>query len=195
MLKTIIPFEQVPQLAKTDIAYATGDPLLKPFYRHGPQLSAFEAVIREKAKQEIPRSDLVEVLREQYANFAGTGACSTGHRISAFGRYVHHHHCTPAQYLPRAALFFVQAMTTINLAEAVQALQKNKRIVPIFVLGSEDHDLEELNSIHLFNNDLVWETDAQGPVGSMSTGSLGPVLAKVSEILGSEAATHLFSKD
>ncbi|MCB0573144.1 MAG: bacillithiol biosynthesis BshC, partial [Saprospiraceae bacterium] len=46
-----------------------------------------------------------------------------------------------------------------------QALQENKRIVPIFVLGSEDHDLEELNSIHLFNNDLVWETDAQGPVG------------------------------
>ncbi|MCB9356162.1 MAG: bacillithiol biosynthesis cysteine-adding enzyme BshC [Lewinellaceae bacterium] len=195
MLKTIIPFEQVPQLAKTDIAYATGDPLLKPFYRHEPKLSAFEAVIREKAKQEIPRSDLVEVLREQYTGLPehapvaqaiedlltdDTFTVTTAHQPNLF----------------LGPLYFLyKAMTTINLAEAVQALQENKRIVPIFVLGSEDHDLEELNSIHLFNNDLVWETDAQGPVGSMSTGSLGPVLAKVKEILGdSEAAAHLFSR-
>lgn len=94
-------------------------------------------------------------------------------------------------------LYFVyKALTTINLAASVEAhLGNGVRIVPVFVLGSEDHDIEELNHANLYNKRLVWEPGESGAVGSMGTASLRPVLDELRSILGeTEAAKALFSR-
>lgn len=195
MLKTIIPFAQIPQLAKTDIAYATGDAQLKPFYRYEPTLSSFDEALKNRKGLAYPRADLATVLEAQYARLPQrpeTGAGIAALRgENAFTVTTAHQ---PSLFL--GPLYFIyKALTTIVLAEAVQQMHAGNRIVPVFVLGSEDHDLEELNSIHLFNRDLTWATDQRGPVGSMSTAGLSPMLGEIKAILGeSDAAKVLFER-
>jgi bacillithiol biosynthesis cysteine-adding enzyme BshC len=57
-------------------------------------------------------------------------------------------------------------------------------VVPVFVLGSEDHDLEELNHIHLFGRRLVWEPGESGAIGCMSTRGVLPLLDALRELGG-----------
>ncbi len=194
MRKTLLPYPLVPQLAKTDLAYATGDALLRPFYQYEPGSQSFKAVIADKSKGQFPRKDLVEVLHEQYPGLSETHPVYA--QIEALAdpdtfTIVTAHQPT----LLLGPLYFVyKAITTINLAKAVQA-STGKRIVPVFVLGSEDHDLEELNHINLFGKRLEWQPGEHGAVGNMQTGSLSSVLDALKEILGgSEAAQALFQR-
>ncbi len=195
MQKTLLPYPQVPQLAKTDVAYATGDPRLRSFYQYEPRLTHFAAVANER-KRDYPRADLVRVLTEQYQplpkrplveqNIAAlqhgdTYTVTTAHQPNLF--------LGPLYYL-------YKAVTTINLAEAVQREGGDgRRIVPVFVLGSEDHDLAELNAIQIFGKKLVWSSTEQGAVGSMQTAGLHDVLMELKTVLGeSEAAQALFAR-
>jgi bacillithiol biosynthesis cysteine-adding enzyme BshC len=196
MRKSILAYSRVSQLAKTDIAYATGDERLLPFYQFSPNMDAFQKVIQEKAGRIYPRTDLVETLLHQYQclpekkivaqNIAAlreesTFTIVTAHQPSLFA----------------GPLYFIyKALTTIRLAREVERKSAGKnRVVPVFVLGSEDHDLEEVNKVNLFGKQLVWQPNESGPVGSMNTESLKVVLAELSAILGEdERARVLFQR-
>ncbi|GAB4498642.1 MAG: bacillithiol biosynthesis cysteine-adding enzyme BshC [Saprospiraceae bacterium] len=195
MLKTLLPFDKVPQLSKTDVAYATGDPRLRQFYRYEPSIASFSEAIADREKTNYPRTALVEVLKDQYQLLPEQSLTSENIAVlldpNTFTIATAHQ---PSLFL--GPLYFLyKALTTIRLAETVQATNAGKRIVPVFVLGSEDHDLEELNSIHLFGKKLVWHSEEKGAVGSMKTAGLAPVLAELKTILGeSEAAQALFER-
>lgn len=196
MLKTIIPFEKIPQLAKTDVFYARGDEQLKPFYRYTPALASFDEALRDRAGSQPPRADLVEVLQDQYSNLPRIPAVldhiEALRRENVFTVTTAHQ---PSLFL--GPLYFLyKALTTIILAESISSgLKDGRQVVPVFVLGSEDHDLDELNTIHLYNKKLSWETEQKGPVGSMDTSGLTSVLAEIKTILGeSDAAKALFQR-
>lgn len=194
MHKTLLPFDKVPQLSKTDIAYVTGDPTLQPFYQYEPHLDTFGEVLKNKKQAVFPRNTLVDVLRGQYARLpeqAKTTANIEALRDENTFTVATAHQ--PSLFL--GPLYFLyKALTTINLSEAAEAALGH-RIVPVFVLGSEDHDLEELNFIHLFGKKLEWQPEETGAVGSINTTSLAPVLAELKTILGeSEAASALFAR-
>jgi len=196
MHKTLLPYPEAPQLAKTDIAYATDDPRLRPFFQHPVHPESFEALIAERKGRTYPRADLVAVLRDQY--FHLPEAASVQQNIEAL---LHENTFTvttahqPSLFL--GPLYFLyKALTAINLAEKFEARSAGQqRVVPVFVLGSEDHDLDELNAIHLYGKTLRWPSPESGAVGSMSTASLAPVLTELRSILGeSEAAQQLFAR-
>lgn len=81
--------------------------------------------------------------------------------------------------------FIYKTITTINLAEAALSLvSKGQKVVPVFVLGSDmNDDIEEVNSIQIFNKKLTWNPEG-GSVGSMSTESIRPLLLELREIMG-----------
>ncbi len=195
MQKTILPFSEAPQLAKSDVAYATLQPELAPFYRYAPQAASFPAVIADKKRDTTPRTDLVATLHEQYAGLsvqpavaANIEALLSEHTFTVTTAH------QPALLL--GPLFFIyKAITAINLAEmAERQAGAPHRVVPVFVLGSEDHDLDELNHAQLYGKILTWEPGETGAVGSMSTDTLAPVLEVLKPILGeSEAAQHLWA--
>ncbi|MBC7775088.1 MAG: bacillithiol biosynthesis cysteine-adding enzyme BshC [Phycisphaerae bacterium] len=196
MRKSILPFLQVPQLSKSDLAYTTGDERLKPFYTYVPQLESFEQIIKEKEGKVYPRIDLVDALTRQYQNLPSQEIVNRniealGHD-NAFTIVTAHQ---PSLFL--GPLYFLyKALTAINLAEAVEDRTGGKqRIVPVFVLGSEDHDLEEVNKAHLFGKQIVWQPNESGPVGSMSAESLVSPLEELRAILGeSDAGRALFER-
>ncbi|MCB9316536.1 MAG: bacillithiol biosynthesis cysteine-adding enzyme BshC [Lewinellaceae bacterium] len=183
MRKTLIPFFDIPQLAKTDLAYATLDPTLKPFYRYAPVLENFEKVIADRASYPVDRATLVRVLKGQY-----TALPDNEHCLAQINALLDENTFTvTTAHQPTllfGPLYFVyKAISTIRLAAAVQKAT-GKKIIPVFVLGSEDHDLDELNHIHLFNKALRWEPGLSGPVGFMPASTVAPVLEALKELLG-----------
>ena len=60
-----------------------------------------------------------------------------------------------------------KAISTISIANRLNNIQKKKHIVPVFVIGSEDHDKEEILETNLFGKKYRWNTAQKGSVGSM----------------------------
>lgn len=185
MLKKLVPFSKVPQLAKTDLAYATGDDQLTPFYKYDLKQDVFHDIIQDKAQNNIPRSTLADVLQQQYRNFPNKELALESIELlcdsSTYTVCTAHQPC-----LFLGPLYVVyKAITTINLAEAAQGIVgPHKKIIPIFVLGSEDHDIEEVNHVHLFGKTVTWNPGIKGPVGRISTETMKDVLKEMDSILG-----------
>ncbi len=196
MLKKLIPFEKVPQLAKTDLAYATGVEHLVPFFKYDLRQDVFHQIIQDKSKADVPRDVLADTLLAQYATIPNHGhiipLIESLRNKNTFTVTTAHQPC-----LFTGPLYFIyKAITTINLAEAVQGIiGPAHKIVPIFVLGGEDHDIEEVNNINLFNKKVVWEPGVNGPVGKISTASLAPILEQMNGILGTaDLARTLYTR-
>lgn len=194
MHKSLLPFQEVRQLSKTDTAYATGDPALRPFYAYEPRLDSFTAAIADRQNHTYPRADLKTVFQKQYVLLEKSAGVLSGFEAltdnNTFTIVTAHQ---PSLFL--GPLYFLyKAVTAINLAKTVETFT-GKRIVPVFVLGSEDHDLEELNNINLFNKKLVWQPGLTGSVGPMPGTSLENVLTELREVLGeSDAAKAVYQR-
>jgi bacillithiol biosynthesis cysteine-adding enzyme BshC len=194
MKKSTLPYPLVPQLAKTDLAYASGDERLTPFFQHRPDMAAFPAIAAQKNISEAIRADLTLVLRKQYDRLPKHE--KTEKQLDALSKQGAFTVVTAHQpSLLLGPLYFVyKALTAITLAAEIEKVH-GLHVAPVFVLGSEDHDLEELNKAHLYGKQLVWQPGETGPVGAMRTERLQDVLDELRIILGeSDAARQLFEK-
>ena len=63
--------------------------------------------------------------------------------------------------------FIYKIVHAIKLADQLNTLYTDRHFVPVFYIGSEDADLEELNHIYLHNEKLSWNTKQTGAVGRM----------------------------
>ena len=190
-----LPFDAVPQLAYKDIAYATGHPALRPFYKYPVTLAAFGQVIQDKQRDAVDRELLVNVLETQYAGLSApqvvrnhiqdlrserTFTVVTAHQPALF----------------TGPLYYVyKIFSTINLAEQLRISYPEFNFVPVFVNGAEDHDFKEINHANLFGKRLVWETDAGGAAGDLSTRDLAPVLEHLQSLLGNAPLTEAVLED
>ena len=190
-----VPFQQVSQFSSKDVAYATKNKDLRPFFKYEVSIEAFQQVIQDKSKDHTNRKVLVEVLKEQYSQFShskpvqdniellqneGTFTITTAHQPSL---------CTgPLYYIYKIA-------SVIQLTKQLKEHYKDYHFVPVFVVGGEDHDFEEINHFHLFGKNIVWENEESGAVGQMKTASLAPVLEQLKEVLGdSDLAKDIYNR-
>ena len=191
-----IPFSDFPMFSKMDKAYIYSDVALKPFFKYAVNIEPFEQIIEDKKLDKTDRKTLVEVLESQYAQFQNfetvranisllknenTFTVTTAHQPSVF----------------TGTLYFIyKIFSTIRLAENLSAHYPQFNFVPVFVIGGEDHDFEEVSSIQLFGKKLSWQIpeNQHGSVGAMQTDSLKEILTEVKTVMGlSENATRLFS--
>lgn len=164
--------------------YVSRSEKLQHFYKYAPDLAAFDRVLEEKQMQHVDRQRLVDVLQDQYkelpenafaaANIKSlqnenTFTVTTAHQPGLFSGPLY---------------FIIKIQTTINLAEKLNQLYGDYHFVPVYWLGGEDHDFEEINHLHLFGKTLTWKDDTGGPVGRLSTRHIQPVLKEMKEILG-----------
>ncbi|MBK8141934.1 MAG: bacillithiol biosynthesis BshC [Chitinophagaceae bacterium] len=63
--------------------------------------------------------------------------------------------------------FIYKIVHAIKLADTLKVSLPQYNFVPVFYIGSEDADLDELNHIHLGGEKLVWVTKQTGAVGRM----------------------------
>lgn len=178
------PYNQVPQLSSSDVAYAQADQRLRPFYKYAVELAAFEQVIADKQNDHTNREVLVKVLQEQYDG-VNTSTAVLNNIDSLRNKNTFTVITAHQPSLFTGPLYFIyKTITAINLAKELKATYPAYNFVPVFWLGSEDHDFEEINHFHLFNKTITWENDEQGPTGMMTTETLQPVLDELKDILG-----------
>lgn len=189
-----IPFINVPQLNKKDIAYATENPALRPFYKYDVKIESFGQIITDKQKENTNRQVLVDALLQQYGQMhphqkvreniqslarENTFTVTTAHQPALF--------TGPLYYT-------YKIISTIRLAEELNHFYPDFHFVPVFVSGAEDHDFEEINHANIFQKQIVWENNEKGAVGMMKTHTLKSPLEELRGILGeSEQAKSMLN--
>ena len=76
--------------------------------------------------------------------------------------------------------------STLDAAKNLNSLYPDKNFIPVFWMATEDHDFDEIKSIHAFGEKYVWEAGNQGgPVGQLSLEDLQPILGQIeSKLIG-----------
>jgi bacillithiol synthase len=151
MKKHCIELEQTGQFSKFFLDYIKGDPKLKPFYSHNPELGSFEKAIEQKNFPIQNRAILVNSLKTQYEGLEKqTFTVTTGHQLNLF----------------TGPLYFIyKIVSTINLAKKLNNAYPDQHIVPVYWMASEDHDFEEINYFKLDGKKYQWESNQTGAVG------------------------------
>jgi len=130
----------------------------------------FEGVlhaIEERKKFEINRSLLVSVFESQYQNISTTKKVRAN--IASLSDVNTFTICTAHQpNIFTGYLYFIyKILHVIKIADELNANSNNTHFVPVYFMGSEDADLNELGEIYIEGKTYKWETNQQGAVGRM----------------------------
>ena len=161
----------------TDYLEQTGN--LSSFYAHPVSPEGFRAAIEERTHTPTQRKVLVDALSEQYA--AVDAIPKVSENIRRLGDDNSFTVCTAHQpAIFSGHLYFIyKILHTIRLAEWLREQHPDKFFIPVFFMGSEDADLDELGHIYLGEEKLVWETKQTGSVGRMNTRGLDKLIYRI----------------
>lgn len=162
--------------------------MLQPFYKYTPDFKGIELAIKERKFDLATRQILVEVLQQQYADLPVSAAVMQN--IKSLADEHTFTVCTAHQpnLLGGPLYFFYKIIHAIRLADELNERFPGKRFVPVFYLGSEDNDLDELGNFFFYGKKYTWNTQQAGAVGRMNTEDLQPLLAELFQALGPQGA-------
>ena len=179
-----LSYNEIPFLSPKDLAYINLDSRLDPFYTHSPQLSSVLPAIQLKKEQAINRPLLVEVIKSQYEGINTSSAVINNidqlAHSNTFTVITAHQPC-----LFTGPLYFIYKIASaIHLSEKLNEQLEDYRIIPLFIMGGEDHDFDEMNHIRIDHQKLTWnKTETGGPVGRMDNEGLKEIIAEIQSLL------------
>ncbi|HEY6902463.1 MAG TPA: bacillithiol biosynthesis BshC, partial [Puia sp.] len=178
-ISTHLPYRQTGYFSRIITDYLDQAVELAPFYAHPVSTEGLKAAIEARKKAPVNRTVLVEALREQYAGVSpaplveqniarlageNTFTIITAHQPAIFTGHLY---------------FIYKILHTIRLAEELTRETPGAYFVPVFYMGSEDADLDELGNVYLGGEKLVWDTKQTGAVGRMKTKGLDRLLYRI----------------
>jgi bacillithiol biosynthesis cysteine-adding enzyme BshC len=147
--------------------YLEANQKLAPFYTHAPSIDGVKAAMAARDLFNTPRLALVNALNKQYetvkatdliiANIqslkdSNTYTVTTAHQPNLF----------------TGPLYFIYKIAhTIALSRSLNKQMPEAKFVPVYYMGSEDADLDELGFVNIGGQKLVWQTKQTGAVGRM----------------------------
>jgi bacillithiol biosynthesis cysteine-adding enzyme BshC len=182
---TYLPYSETNAFSHLVIDYLSRSEKLKPFYNYAPDKAGIQQAIADRRKFPVDRSALVVVLQEQYKHLPQSEALQGNLELlqdpNTFTI------CTAHQpNLLTGYLYFVYKIVhAIKLARELKTMFPEHHFVPVYYMGSEDNDLDELGTFRYNGQKFVWDAAGQkGAVGRMSTESLKPLLHDLLRQLG-----------
>ncbi|MDX2002530.1 MAG: bacillithiol biosynthesis cysteine-adding enzyme BshC [Chitinophagales bacterium] len=185
MHSTSIPVAKASFLSRIVKDYLAEAHCLQGFYKYSPNIGSISQVIADKQQQPLDRKILVRVLEEQYLSIGAgeqvltnirsitdgnTFTVTTAHQPNIFTGY----------------LFFIyKIVATIHTCRQLAKQYPQYHFVPVYWMGSEDHDFEEISQINLYGEKLQWEHAHGGPVGRLDLDGFKEMIAHISAKLGS----------
>jgi len=156
---------------------------LAQLYSFEANLTGIEAAM--KAKNGFGnRALLHQSLQKQYTNFniskatqdnldlikeANTFTVCTAHQLCLF---------TGPSY------FIYKILSAIKLSKELKVNYPSNNFVPVYWMGSEDHDFEEINHAFVYGKKITWENAEEGAAGNRSLKGIPEVIGTLSELLG-----------
>ncbi len=177
-----ISFEKVNQFSTRDKAYQKGVEDLSEFFKFEFNEKELLNVVESRKQFPVNRNVLVEELNSQYRETPYFESLS--HSISLLKDENTFTVITAHQpSLLMGPLYYIYKIcSAINVARRRNT--KGFNILPIFILGAEDHDFDEIDHLYLFNKEIKWLRDQEGATGRMTTQGIDEIIQQTSEILG-----------
>lgn len=182
-----IPFSDTGYFSKLISDYTSRAEAVTTFSRRFADTDAVSELLHQPYPLKIDRGLLSETILRQYNGIEiseqvgvnierlrseDTFCVVTAHQLNLFGGPLY---------------FVIKIANTISLCRKLKEQFPDKHFVPVYWMGSEDHDFEEVNHIRLFGKSLSWEDKQGGAFGRYSTESLNPLIDQLQEILGADA--------
>jgi bacillithiol biosynthesis cysteine-adding enzyme BshC len=162
-----LSFESTNFFSETVIDYVNRAASLKPFYNYPVSIDGIRASIAERRKFTTDRKLLLSVLQTQYASIKPSSTVLDN--IDLLQHESTFTICTAHQpNIFTGPLYFVyKILHVIKLAEQLKIQLPENKFVPVYFMGSEDADLEELGHIYVDGEKYQWNTNQTGAVGRM----------------------------
>jgi bacillithiol biosynthesis cysteine-adding enzyme BshC len=153
--------------SKIVIDYLEGKEELKPFYTQPVSLNGIRSAIEARKGYPYDRKLLVDILETQYADTTLSAqqqlnikrlsdsncfTITTAHQPNIFSGHLY---------------FVYKILHAIKIAEELTTAFPENNFVPVFYMGSEDADLDELGHVYLSGEKYKWQTTQTGAVGRM----------------------------
>ncbi|MCW5909027.1 MAG: bacillithiol biosynthesis cysteine-adding enzyme BshC [Chitinophagales bacterium] len=173
--------------------YITGKSELTHLYQYKPHISSFAQAIADKSKSNVNRSVLVEVLQSQYAEIPSfelvKGNIASLADENTFTVTAAHQPC-----LFHGPLYNVYKIAaTIRLAQQLKEAYPQNNFVPVFWLGSEDHDIEELNHAYINGTKIQFE-GGKGTIGRLPASVVQQPLAELKKLMGENPLVNVLEE-
>ncbi len=177
-----IPYASTNSFSKIVVDYVEGNALLKPFFNHEVSIQGIKNAIEERKQYPTNRKLLVDVLQKQYASITLTP--KQQYNIEQLANDNCYTITTAHQpNLFTGQLYFIyKILHAIKLAAYLKTALPENNYVPVYYMGSEDADLEELNHIYIKGEKYEWKTNQTGAVGRMKVDN--GLIALINEIAG-----------
>jgi bacillithiol synthase len=161
-----VPYKATGYFSKIVLDYIAGADAVKLFYAYYPSVKGIESAITDRTF-ECNRSLLVSELNNQYETVdlsgkvkdnidsladAGTFTICTAHQPNIFTGHLY---------------FIYKILHAIKLADYLSEALPQYHFVPVYYMGSEDADLEELGEVTVDGTTYNWQTKQKGAVGRM----------------------------
>lgn len=170
-----IPLQTIPGFSKLVGGYLSGDPALKHLYKYDLNIDSFAQAIADKAKDNTDRELLVRVLKKQYANVTMTDHTALNIELlnspKTFTITAAHQPCV----LLGPVFNIYKIASTINLAAQLKAKYPDNNFVPVFWMGSEDHDFDELGNTFIYGKKIEWPANPPDPLSTTADKSKGGI--------------------
>jgi len=180
-----VPYRDTGFFSRLAIDYIDHHTDVAPFYKFSPDEKGLKQAIDERSGYPVNRPALVEALTKQYGRLPRHSKVEENiQRLLQQNTFTV---CTAHQpNLLTGYLYFVyKILHAIKLAEQLNEQYADKHFVPVYYMGSEDNDIEELGTFHFRGSKYVWDGDSQGgAVGRMQTKGLKPLLHELFKWFG-----------
>ena len=166
-IASFLPYEQTGFFSRIVLDFINQDESIHDFYKHPVSIDGIKDAIKERNNHNTDRTLLVATLEKQYTNIEtsitvksnlesllspNTFTICTAHQPNIFTGHLY---------------FIYKILHTIKLAHRLSIEIPGSNFVPVYYMGSEDADLEELGHIFVNGNKHEWKTTQTGAVGRM----------------------------
>ena len=177
-------FIDVEEFSRRDRDYTSNSQNFTDFIQYKFDYSEFERLIKDRSSFKTDRKLLCNVLKDQYQNIESSEL--TLNNIASLESENSFTITTAHQpSLLTGPLYYIyKILSAVKLSRRLSTDYPSYNFIPVFVLGAEDHDFEEINHFHLFGKKLEWENSSSGAVGRYTLEGLDVILEELSDILG-----------
>lgn len=189
---SFLSYEQTGYFSKIVSDYVKQAPQIQPFLSHPVSIEGVKASIEARKKFATDRELLVGVLEKQYANVTVSEAVAKNIKLllqqNTFTL------CTAHQpNIFTGPLYFIYKILHVaKLAAQLNISLPEYDFVPVYYMGSEDADLDELGHIYIDGEKYEWQTSQTGAVGRMK---VDRALVKLLDSLSGQLLVHPFGAE
>lgn len=162
----LMPYTNTGMFKDLVLDYLNKNQKLKSVYEHEVSIEGISKAIEQRKGFKTNRQVLVDVFKSWYHNHShriqieniesllseNTFTICTAHQPNIFTGYLY---------------FVYKILHIIRIAEDLNREFPDKKFVPVFYMGSEDNDLEELGQVKVDGVKRTWQTKQKGAVGRM----------------------------